>query len=95
LLISVSPGCHDPFLLLRIALAEHLATGDEGAPLVLDDVTVQADPKGTRAMLELIHELSAVRQVVLLTQEDEVHDWARAALRQETDQIIELARAGA
>jgi DNA repair exonuclease SbcCD ATPase subunit len=64
------------FLLLRIALAMHLSRVDETVPLVLDDVTVQSDPERTRAILELLHELSTERQVVLFTQEPEVVQWA-------------------
>lgn len=64
------------FLLLRIALATHLSNTDESVPLVLDDVTVQADPERTRAILELLHELSAEHQIVLFTQEPEVVQWA-------------------
>lgn len=64
------------FLLLRIALAVHLSRAEESVPLVLDDVTVQADPERTQAILELLHELSVNHQVVLFTQEPEVVQWA-------------------
>lgn len=68
------------FLLLRIALATHLATTDEVAPLILDDVTVQSDTSRTIAILDLLRELSAERQIILFTQEQEVVDWATANL---------------
>ncbi|MGI9825335.1 AAA family ATPase [Agromyces sp. Marseille-Q5079] len=68
------------FLLLRIALAMHLSTVDETAPLVLDDVTVQSDQERTVAILDLLHELSADRQVILFTQEPEVVAWANEQL---------------
>ncbi|GAA1994468.1 AAA family ATPase [Microbacterium pumilum] len=68
------------FLLLRIALAKHLATGEEIAPLILDDVTVQSDSARTLAILDLLSELSTERQIVLFTQEQEVVDWAAANL---------------
>jgi len=64
------------FLLLRIALAKHLSRADESVPLVLDDVTVQADPQRTRAILDLLCALSVEHQVVLFTQEPEVVQWA-------------------
>lgn len=64
------------FLLLRIALATHLSKVDESVPLVLDDVTVQADPERTRATLDLLLELTAEHQIVLFTQEPEVVQWA-------------------
>lgn len=68
------------FLLLRIALATHLSTIDESVPLVLDDVTVQADPERTLGILELLHEMCTERQVVLFTQEPEVILWAKENL---------------
>ena len=68
------------FLLLRIALAMHLSNADETVPLVLDDVTVQSDPERTRAILDLLHELSTKRQIVLFTQEPEVVQWATEKL---------------
>lgn len=64
------------FLLLRIALAQHLASTDEVAPLILDDVTVQSDRQRTEAILELLHEISKDRQVIFFTQELEVISWA-------------------
>lgn len=63
------------FLLLRIALAEHLSLIDERAPLVLDDVTVQSDRRRKEAILELLRDVSRERQVILFTQELEVVSW--------------------
>lgn len=63
------------FLLLRIALAEHLSSTNERAPLVLDDVTVQSDRQRKEAILELLREVSNERQVILFTQELEVVSW--------------------
>lgn len=67
-------------LLLRVALARHLASVDETAPLVLDDITAQSDVARTRAVLDLLHRISQERQVVLFTQEDEVAAWAEDSL---------------
>jgi DNA repair exonuclease SbcCD ATPase subunit len=78
------------FLLLRLALAQHLTTTGETAPIVLDDVTVQSDATRTTAILELLHELSSGRQVVLFSQEDEVLSWAEANLDRDTDRLIRL-----
>lgn len=64
------------YLLLRIALAEHLTKPGEVAPLLLDDVTVEADPIRKAAMLELLHAISKERQVILFSQEAAVLDWA-------------------
>ena len=37
------------YLLLRVAMAEHLVTTGETAPLLLDEVTVQSDPRAQAA----------------------------------------------
>jgi recombinational DNA repair ATPase RecF len=68
------------YLLLRIALADHLTTGHDTCPLILDDVTVHADSARTTAILALLLQVSAGRQVILFTQEDQVADWARVHL---------------
>lgn len=78
------------YLLLRVALAQHLASVDETAPLVLDDVTVQSDAARTRALLDLLHQVSQERQVVLFTQEDEVVEWARENLTAAQDVLTTL-----
>jgi uncharacterized protein YhaN len=66
------------YLLLRAVLAERLATTGETCPLILDDVLVQSDAARKRALLDVIVSLSRERQVILLTQEEEVLRWARA-----------------
>ncbi|GGU68599.1 AAA family ATPase [Lentzea flava] len=66
------------YLLLRVALAQHLAT--EACPLLLDDVTVQADDARTRAVLDLLLRLSEDRQIVLFAQEAAVVEWAEERL---------------
>ena len=69
------------YLLLRVALAHHLATTGEACPLLLDDVTVQADETRTREILDVLLELSHERQVIVFAQEPAVADWAREHLR--------------
>ncbi len=64
------------YLLLRVALAQHLTLSGERCPLVLDDVTVQADADRTAGILDLLLELSADRQVILFAQEPAVAAWA-------------------
>ncbi|MDQ6838932.1 MAG: AAA family ATPase [Actinomycetota bacterium] len=78
------------FLLLRMALAKHLATTGESAPLILDDVTVQSDAGRTTAVLDLLLELSRDRQVVLFTQEDAVRQWATEHLAAPSGRLVEL-----
>lgn len=89
--ITLSHGTSEQiFLLLRVALAEHLITGDEMAPLVMDDVTVQSDPDRTVAILEMLHDLSRERQIILFSQEPEVAEWAGGRLIGERDQVSAL-----
>jgi recombinational DNA repair ATPase RecF len=78
------------YLLLRIALAEHLAALGEPAPLVLDDVTVQCDAARTCGILDLLLELSRDRQIVLFSQENEVLEWAETRLAGERDTLVRL-----
>jgi len=68
------------YLLLRAALAEHLVKSGEIAPLLLDEVTAQADSTRRGALLELILELSRNRQIILFTHDDAVAAWAQQRL---------------
>lgn len=68
------------YLLLRFALASALTTPGESCPLLLDDVTVQADDTRTRAILDLLLSMSADRQIILFAQETAVLTWARSHL---------------
>jgi DNA repair exonuclease SbcCD ATPase subunit len=78
------------YLLLRVALVEHLTRKDEVCPLILDDVTVQCDGARTVALLDLLHRISSERQVVLFSQEDDVRAWAEGHLDAACDRLIEL-----
>jgi DNA repair protein SbcC/Rad50 len=78
------------YLLLRVALAEHLTRKGERCPLLLDEVTVHADRDRTARILDLLHRLSADRQIVLFTQEEDVREWAGRNLAGERDRVIEL-----
>lgn len=78
------------YLLLRVALAEHLVTTDEPAPLLLDEPTAQSDDERTVAILRLLVELARERQVVVFTQETLVRDWARAELTDEEHRLVVL-----
>ena len=70
------------YLLLRVALAEHLVKQGEVAPLLLDEVTAQADSTRRGALLELILELSKTRQIILFTHDDAVAAWATQRLEE-------------
>ena len=79
------------YLLLRLALAEHLAVPGEPCPLLLDDVTVQADEQRTTAILEMLLEASYHRQVVIFAQEPLVAAWAQQRLPAEGERCAVVA----
>ena len=78
------------YLLLRVALADHLTMGHDTCPLILDDVTVHADSDRTLDVLELLLDISQQRQVILFTQEDQVAAWARDKLAPPSHAVHEL-----
>jgi len=78
------------YLLLRVALAEHLTKPNEVIPLILDDVTVQCDAARTANLLEILQHVSKERQVILFTQEVDVLMWARTNLDDVCDKLVEL-----
>jgi exonuclease SbcC len=79
------------YLLLRAALAQYLATSGEPCPLILDDPTAYADAARTNAILEVLHNISADRQVVVFSHDPQVLAWAQHALSNPRDKIVELA----
>lgn len=79
------------YLLLRVAMAQHLVTTGETAPLLLDEVTAQSDGTRKRRLLEVLHGLSTERQIVLFTHDDEVARWADASLDPGRDRLVRLA----
>ena len=80
------------YLLLRVAMAEHLVVTGEHAPLILDEVTAQCDGERKRELLDVLHAVSAERQVILFTHDDEVATWAEAALVEPQDALVRLPR---
>jgi exonuclease SbcC len=78
------------YLLLRIALAEHLVTNDRSCPLILDDVTVHADSQRTLCILELLLAASERRQIIVFTQQEQVREWARQRLTDRPHALREL-----
>jgi len=79
------------YLLLRVALADHLTKGHDTCPLLLDDITVHADAARTGEILDLLLELSKERQIVVFTQEKQVAAWAREHLTGPDQAMVELA----
>ncbi len=81
------------YLLLRLAMVERLTEPGERAPVLLDDVTVQSDKPRTLALLELLHQVSRERQVILFSQEDDVRAWAESHL-ESRDRLLDLDAPG-
>lgn len=76
------------YLLLRLALARHLAS--ESCPLILDDAVAASDSQRKRDLLETLLAVSESTQVILFTHEDDVRAWARGRLPDEPHRLIEL-----
>ena len=82
------------YLLLRVAMAQHLVTPGEVAPLLLDEVTVQSDAGRRRALLEMLLALSRERQVILFSHDEQVAAWAADSLKPPRESLIRLPGAG-
>jgi uncharacterized protein YhaN len=78
------------YLLLRMALVAHLTKAGETSPLIFDDVTVQTDSARTTAILDLLHEISGGRQVIVFSQEEDVRRWAETSLNLQRDSLVRL-----
>ena len=78
------------YLLLRVAMAQHLVRPGEIAPLLLDEVTAQSDGARKRELLEVLHELSRERQVILFSHDDDVAGWAERTLVAPQDALVRL-----
>lgn len=78
------------YLLLRMAMADELTKGSESCPLLLDDVIAHSDQDRANALLELLHEISANRQVILFTMSDDAAAWAEQNLHEPQDRSERL-----
>ena len=76
------------YLLLRLALARHLAS--QGCPLILDDAVAASDSQRKHDLLESLLAVSESTQVILFTHEDDVRAWGRGRLVGEPHKLIEL-----
>ena len=63
-------------LLTRIALSRYLTGGRPLTPLLLDDVTSNADGRRVRRVLDLLHRIGQQCQVVVFAHEDAALQWA-------------------
>ena len=90
--INLSQGTAEQiYLLLRIVLVDVLtAASSESCPMILDDVTVHFDAERKVAVLDLLHQVSQERQVIIFSQEEAVRSWAQENF-EATDRLIELA----
>jgi recombinational DNA repair ATPase RecF len=68
------------YLLLRIAMAQHLVTTAEAAPMILDEVTAQADADRREAILDMLLAMAADRQLILFAHDEAVLAWAERRL---------------
>jgi uncharacterized protein YhaN len=78
------------YLLLRIAMAQHLVTTAESAPMLLDEVTAQADADRRTAILDMLLTMAADRQLILFTHDEAVLAWAERHLTAAPHRVIRL-----
>ncbi len=76
------------YLLLRLALARHLAS--QGCPLILDDAVAASDSQRKHDLLETLLAVSESTQVILFTHEDDVCAWAQGRLVGGPHKLTEL-----
>jgi uncharacterized protein YhaN len=79
------------YLLLRVALADHLTRQGEVCPLILDDPTPHFDEERTLAVLDVLCQVAEARQVILFSQEAAVLHWAEQHLAELRHRLIRLA----
>ena len=82
------------YLLLRMALAEHLSAPNEACPLILDDPIASSDESRREAVLDTLLAISESTQVILFTHDADTRDWARERLKEPTGTLRELDRTG-
>jgi DNA repair exonuclease SbcCD ATPase subunit len=80
------------YLLLRVALVDHLTRAGEVCPLILDEPTSHIDAERTEAVLDLLLEIAQDRQVIVFSQESEALYWAERRLRGPHHKLVRLAR---
>ena len=76
------------YLLLRLALARHLAS--QACPLILDDAVAASDSQRKHDLLETLLAVSESTQVILFTHEDDVFAWAQGRLVGGPHKLTEL-----
>jgi ABC-type lipoprotein export system ATPase subunit len=63
-----------------MAMAQHLVTTAEAAPMLLDEVTAQADADRREAILDMLLAMAADRQLILFAHDEAVLAWAEPRL---------------
>ena len=79
------------YLLLRLALAQHLTRPGETCPLILDDAVGASDSERKGELLETLLAIGESAQVILFTHEDDVRAWAQERLDGERNRLAVLA----
>lgn len=82
------------YLLLRMALAEHLSAPHETCPLILDDPIATSDALRRHAVLDTLLAVSESTQVILFTHDQDTRDWARQRLSEPGGRLHRLRRSG-
>jgi DNA repair exonuclease SbcCD ATPase subunit len=81
---QLSRGTQDVVeLLLRLSVVDLLSTTEESVPLFFDDPLVHVDPDRTCAILAVLAERAASRQLFYFTQDARIPEWleSRASIR--------------
>jgi hypothetical protein len=76
-LSSVEPAELAQALIVRLADLRHAGAGGESLPLILDEPLVGVEPSVKQWMLELVGRSAGMPQVVYLTNDPDVANWAR------------------
>ena len=79
------------YLLLRLALCQHLVAEGESCPLILDDPVSGCDSQRRQSVLETLLAVGASAQVIVFTHDDDVLDWGHRHLSGDKNKVIELA----
>jgi len=76
-------------LLQRLMVLRTIGADDESFPLLIDDALASVDPGVKPELLELLMRASAHQQVVYLTEDPDVAEWARVEALTGTMSIVE------
>ena len=76
-ILSLSEGTADQiYLALRLAMSSLILSGDEPAPIILDDTLVNFDNNRMAHAIRLLRKMSDTRQIILFTCHDREIEFA-------------------